>query len=79
MAKYRLVAFDLDDTLAESKAQIEPRMAKLLSELLGRVQVCIISGGRFEQFDLQVLQHLDMEESHRANLHLMPTCGTLRL
>jgi HAD superfamily hydrolase (TIGR01484 family) len=76
MAKYRLVAFDLDDTLAMSKAKIEPRMAGLLSELLGRVPVCIISGGRFEQFDLQVLQHLKMEQSRRENLHLMPTCGT---
>ena len=70
------MAFDLDDTLAVSKSQIDPRMAGLLERLLERVDVCIISGGRFEQFDAQVLRHLDLTESARTRLHLMPTCGT---
>ncbi len=72
----QLVAFDLDDTLAVSKSRIEPRMARLLVQLLARVSVCIISGGRFEQFDKQVLQHLDIPGELRGRLHLMPTCGT---
>jgi phosphomannomutase len=38
--------------------------------------VCIISGGRFEQFDSQVLQHLGAAEELLPRLHLMPTCGT---
>lgn len=71
-----VLVFDLDDTLAVSKSQIEPRMADLLGRLLTRVDVCIISGGRFEQFDRQVLAHLRLSEAALRRLHLMPTCGT---
>jgi phosphomannomutase len=72
----RVVAFDLDDTLAVSKSQIDDRMAKLLAQLLAQMDVCVISGGRFEQFDAQVLRHLDLDPAARQRLHLMPTCGT---
>jgi HAD superfamily hydrolase (TIGR01484 family) len=72
----RVLAFDLDDTLAVSKSRIDPTMADLLGRLLQRVEVCIISGGRFEQFDAQVLQHLPIDDANRRRLHLMPTCGT---
>jgi phosphomannomutase len=76
----RLVAFDLDDTLAPSKSRVDPEMAVLLGELIQRVPVCIISGGRFEQFEMQVLDALDTAALDSAgglqNLHLMPTCGT---
>lgn len=75
-ADVRLVAFDLDDTLTVSKSQIDPRMAELLSLLIERVDVCIISGGRFEQFENQVLRHLTIPARSRSKLHLMPTCGT---
>jgi HAD superfamily hydrolase (TIGR01484 family) len=75
-ADARLIAFDLDDTLTISKSQIDPRMAKLLSLLVERYEVCIISGGRFEQFDNQVLRHLTVAPQLRSRLHLMPTCGT---
>ncbi|MBO3745073.1 HAD-IIB family hydrolase [Streptosporangiaceae bacterium NEAU-GS5] len=66
----------MDDTLAVSKSQIEPRMAELLARLLGRVEVCVISGGQFAQFEAQVLRHLPITDDLRARLHLMPTCGT---
>ncbi len=72
----RAIAFDLDDTLAVSKSQIDPEMAALLSRLLERFEVCIISGGRFEQFDDQVLRHLALTGGAAERLHLMPTCGT---
>jgi phosphomannomutase len=72
----RIVAFDLDDTLAVSKSQIDERMADLLAQLVARVDVCIISGGRFEQFESQVLRHLKLDDEARTHLHLMPTCGT---
>jgi phosphomannomutase len=73
---FRVVSFDLDDTLAVSKSRIDDRMAKLLAQLLARIDVCIISGGRFEQFDAQVLRHLELDVESRNRLHLMPTCGT---
>lgn len=75
-ADFRLIAFDLDDTLTVSKSLIDPRMAKLLSLLAEKYDVCIISGGRFEQFDNQVLRHLSIAPQFRSRLHLMPTCGT---
>lgn len=71
----RLVAFDLDETLAPSKAAIDPRIGDLLVALAERVQVAIISGGRLEQFRSQVIERLPASEA-LANLHLMPTCGT---
>jgi len=70
------MAFDLDDTLAVSKSAISLRMAGLLADLLSRLEVCVISGGRFEQFESQVLQHLDVAPEALTRLHLMPTCGT---
>jgi len=76
MNQPRLIAFDLDDTLAPSKSRMDPVMADLLGALLDLVPVCIISGGRFEQFSAQVLTSLPAT-SHLSNLHLMPTCGTV--
>jgi len=73
----RLIAFDLDDTLAPSKSPLDPRMAKLIAELLDRVQVCVISGGQFGQFKMQVIDMLpELPAETLARLHLMPTCGT---
>ena len=73
----RLVAFDLDDTLAPSKTAIDPRMSELLLSLLDQVEVCIISGGNFTQFQNQVVDRLEGANPERlAKLHLMPTCGT---
>ena len=74
--RVRVLAFDLDDTLAVSKSQIDVQMGLLLGRLLDEIDVCIISGGRFEQFDAQVLQHLQVDDAGRKRLHLMPTCGT---
>lgn len=72
-----LIAFDLDDTLAPSKSAIDPRMLALLERLLERVEVCVISGGNFEQFDAQLLSGLDhLSEAKLSGLHLLPTCGT---
>lgn len=71
----RAVIFDLDDTLAPSKSPIDPSMAELLLRLLDQVPVCIISGGRFEQFQAQVLAFLG-DSDRLERLHLMPTCGT---
>jgi phosphomannomutase len=71
----KLVVFDLDGTLALSKAAIDAEMAKLLDSLLGIVQVAVISGGAWPQFETQVLARLGAGGSLR-NLSLLPTCGT---
>lgn len=72
----KLIAFDLDDTLAITKSPITDRMSELLSLLLEKYEVCIISGGRFEQFNLQVIDRLTVNHLLLRKLHLMPTCGT---
>ena len=51
----KLIVFDLDGTLAESKAFVDMEMANLLHVLLGMVKVSAISGGDWLQFEKQVL------------------------
>ena len=74
--KKQLIAFDLDGTLAPSKSQLPPRMAELMNKLLAKYQVCIISGGKYELFQRQVLTQLTTDPRLLSNLHLMPTSGT---
>lgn len=72
----KIITFDLDDTLAITKSPISEKMATLLSELLMRYEVCIISGGHFNQFKRQVIDRLKAPSRALNRLHLMPTCGT---
>ena len=71
----QLVIFDLDGTLAESKAALEPEMAHLLAALLHVAKVAIISGGAWLQFEKQVLSRLPLD-ANLSNLSILPTCGT---
>ena len=71
----KLIVFDLDGTLAESKASLEREMSALIGELLGIVKVAVISGGNWPQFEKQVLAKLPHDERLK-NLSLLPTCGT---
>jgi HAD superfamily hydrolase (TIGR01484 family) len=71
----KLVVFDLDGTLAESKSPIDAEMAQLLDQLLGLMKVAIISGGDWPQLEEQVLPHLGQDE-RLENLSVLPTCGT---
>jgi HAD superfamily hydrolase (TIGR01484 family) len=52
------------------------RVAELLDALLESFHICVISGGKFEQFEKQLLSNLKVEPSKLEKLHLMPTCGT---
>ena len=74
--KRRLIAFDLDDTLAITKSPISDRMGELLGELLEKYEVCVISGGKFEQFKKQLIDRLAVDDQLLGRLHIMPTCGT---
>jgi phosphomannomutase len=71
----RLIIFDLDGTLAESKASLDTEMATLLSRLLEIVKVAVISGGAWAQFEKQVLSRLP-QAAPLTNLSILPTCGT---
>ena len=77
MTTPRLVAFDLDDTLAPSKSAIDPRIGSLLIALAERVEVAIISGGQLAQFRAQVVDRLPAAPIETlSHVHLLPTCGT---
>lgn len=71
----KLIVFDLDGTLAESKSSLDTEMAGVLHDLLGIVKVAVISGGDWPQFEKQLLSNLAHDEG-LINLSLLPTCGT---
>ncbi len=71
----KLIVFDLDGTLAESKSSLDAEMVTLLGALLGIVKVAVISGGNWPQFEKQVLSNLPYDDNLK-NLSLLPTCGT---
>lgn len=71
----KLIIFDLDGTLAESKSALDIEMSALLYDLLSIVKVAVISGGGWPQFEKQLLSNLPVNECLK-NLSLLPTCGT---
>lgn len=72
----KLIAFDLDGTLAPSKSHFNPRMVALFDQLLAKYHVCVISGGKYELFQRQFLTQITTEPESLKRLHLMPTSGT---
>lgn len=70
----KLVVFDLDGTLAESKSPLDAEMAALLRDLLRVVKVAVISGGDWPQFEKQVLSQLPHDHLLKQ-LSILPTCG----
>lgn len=72
----KLIAFDLDGTLAPSKSPLPDRMEALLTRLLDNFKVCVISGGKYQLFQTQLLANLHANPKQLSNLHLMPTSGT---
>lgn len=71
----KLVVFDLDGTLAESKSALDDEMGHILARLLDVARVAVISGGDWPQFEKQLLSNLPHDERLRK-LSLLPTCGT---
>lgn len=71
----KLIIFDLDGTLAESKSAVDSEMAALLQELMALLHVAIISGGAWPQFEKQVLAKIN-KDAQFNNLSILPTCGT---
>lgn len=72
----KIIAFDLDNTLAPSKSPLPDRMSAALSRLLAHFHVCVISGGKFGQFEKQILATLQAGPTELERLHFLPTCGT---
>lgn len=72
----KLIVFDLDETVTETRSPMSDEMSELMGQLLKKYQVCIISGGSFQQFEKQLLSNLKVGSTDLEGLHLMPTCGT---
>lgn len=70
----KIIIFDLDGTLTESKSNLDKEMASLISELLQLRCVAVTSGCSFLQFKNQFLSRLPRRANLR-NLFLFPTCS----
>lgn len=67
----KLVAFDLDGTLAESKQRVSAEMGELLSQLLKKTPVAVMSGASFAQFEIQFFPAVP-PETNFSHLYLFP-------
>lgn len=77
----KIIAFDLDGTLAESKRPVTEEISRLIEELAKQKIVVVISGGTFQQFNTQFLPAFSQEvlsSSFIKNLILLPTSGSQR-
>src|SRR5215213_2660323 len=70
-----MMVFDLDGTLAESKALLDPEMAALMARLMNVAKVAVISGADWIQFEKQLLTQVP-QDARLENLSILPTCGT---
>jgi phosphomannomutase len=55
----KIIAFDIDSTLTESKQKLRYDIAELLLRLMEKAKVAIISGGSFHQFEKQIISSLN--------------------
>lgn len=75
--KKRLITFDVDDTLVKSKNPLTDEMRDLLAQLLTKYEVAIISGSRYELFQVNIIQPLaQVAGEDLKHMHILPTCGT---
>lgn len=77
----KIITFDLDGTLAESKRPITKEMADLIEKLTKEKIVVVISGGTIKQFNTQFLPAFnkqDLASPYIKNLILLPTSGSQR-
>ena len=76
----KIIAFDLDGTLAESKTPITKEMSNLIQKLAEQKIVVITSGGSFNQFKTQLLPKFEESflSSFGQNFILLPTSASQR-
>lgn len=72
----KLIVFDLDGTLTESKMNLDKEMALLLAKLLEKKKVAVIGGGMYKQFQFQFLDKLHVSKTLLGKLFLFPTTST---
>ena len=67
----KLIVFDLDGTLAESKQRVQADMGELFSQLLKKIPVAVMSGAGFTQFETQFFPALPAD-THLERLYIFP-------
>jgi hydroxymethylpyrimidine pyrophosphatase-like HAD family hydrolase len=72
----KLLSFDLDGTLAESKKPVSYNMAKLLETLLTKYHLCIITGGTLQQVLTQVIPKINFKSQKYKKFFLLPVSGS---
>ena len=73
----KVLAFDIDQTLNIAKTPIDSEMANLLTKCLDYFKICPISGQKFDQFLIQIVNQLkNPTEAQLENLHLFVAQGT---
>ena len=72
---YKLISFDLDDTLSPAKSPADSEMIGLLEKLLKKYKVSILTGGKFETINIQIISQLS-ENTNLENLFIFSTIGT---
>ena len=73
----KVLAFDIDQTLNVAKTPITDEIAELLTKCLDKFEVCPISGQKFDQFLIQIVNRLPNPTPEQlSHLHLFVAQGT---
>jgi len=73
----KLISFDADGTLVESKTKMSPTMVLLFNSLLEKYFVNSISGGKYAIFKENILEEITPNPELLKKLTLSPTCGAV--
>jgi len=73
----KVLAFDIDQTLNIAKTPIPDEIAELLTDCLNHFEICPISGQKFDQFLIQIVDRLQNAAPNQLeHLHLFVAQGT---
>lgn len=75
----KVLAFDIDQTLNIAKTPIPPEIVEVLVRCLNHFEICPISGQKFEQFLIQIVDELKkagVTDQQLTHLHLFVAQGT---
>lgn len=76
LRKKRLIIFDFDGTLAETKSETDREMADLVSRLLEIKKVAVIGGGKYQLFRSLFVDKIPASKEALKSLFLFPTTAT---
>ena len=75
----KVLAFDIDQTLNIAKTPIPDEIAEVLIRCLDHYEICPISGQKFDQFLIQIVDRLkdhNVTDEQLKHLHLFVAQGT---